>query len=223
MTPQDVLTDSYAKSKKNQPRKIAEEGVELLGVVNRAIRAFFIYGARVNPYFYMASAPISFASGSWLRPALAEAVFLIQDSGVEVVVVPIEDKQAAIASPAVYRSGQKYFSAGNPLDPTSGDLDFIFSRTPADAANLGSTIDEDFPVSYNELPILEVAIYLAIKDGRDAEAAILVGERDAWLRLYLAHLEHETMNEVRRWDFRFNLPSVQPLGGLLQGGTSVEV
>ncbi len=223
MTPQDILTDAYAKSKKNQPRKIAEENVELLGVVNRAIRAFFMYGARVNPYFYMISTPVSFGAGYWVRPPLAEAVFMIKDSGVEVVVVPIEDLQAATADPAVYRSGQKYYSAGNPLDPTSGDLDFIHSRTPADAANLSATIDDAFPVAYNELPILEVAIYLATKDDRMAEATILVGERDAWLRLYLAHLEHETMNEVRRWEFRFNLPSVVPLGGLLQGGTSVEV
>lgn len=223
MTPQDVLTDAYAKSKKNQPGKIANEAVELLGVVNRSIRAFFIYAARVNPYYFMGRSTVPFASGGWAAPVLAEAVFMIQDGGAEVIVVPIEDTAAETARAAVYREGQKYYGAGNTLDPTSGDLDFIYSRTPADAATLGATIDAAFPVSYNELPVLEVAIYLAIKDSRDSEAAILVGERDSWLKLFLAHLEHADMNTFRRWENRFNLPSVMPLSGLLQGGSSVEV
>lgn len=223
MTPQDVLTDAYAKSKKNQPGKIANEAVELLGVVNRAIRAFFIYGARINPYYFMGDATVSFGAGGWARPALAEALFRIEDSGTEVIVVPIENKDAETSKPAVYRKGQLYITAGNTLDPTSGDLDFIYSRTPADAATLGTTIDAGFPISYNELPILEVAIYLAIKDDRPEEAAVLVGERDSWLKLFLAHLEHTDMNTYRRWDNRFNLPGVMPLGGLLQGGSSVEV
>lgn len=223
MTPQDVLTDAYAKSKKNQPGKIANEAVELLGVVNRAIRAFFIYGARVNPYYFMGRSTVPFASGGWAAPLLAEAVFMIQKSGDEVIVVPIEDTAAETARAAIYREGQKYYGAGNTLDPTSGELVFIYSRTPTDAANLGATIDDAFPVSYNELPVLEVAIYLAIKDSRDSEAAILVGERDSWLKLFLAHLEHADMNTFRRWENRFNLPSVMPLSGLLQGGSSVEV
>lgn len=223
MTPQDVLTDAYAKSKKNQPGKIANEAVELLGVVNLAIRAFFIYAARVNPYYFMGRASVPFASGGWAIPVLAEAVFMIEDSGVEVIVVPIEDTAAETARAAVYREGPKYYGAGNTLDPTSGNLDIIYSRTPADAANLGATIDAAFPLSYKELPVLEVAIYLAIKDSRDDEAKVLVGERDSWLKLYLAHLEHADMNTYRRWENRFNLPSVMPLSGLLQGGSSVEV
>lgn len=223
MTPQDVLTAAYAKSKKNQPGKIANEAFELLGVVNRAMMAFFIYAARVNPYYYMGKKTVSFADGGWPAPVLSEALFLIEKSGSEVIVVPIEDKKAETARAAVYRDGQVYYGAGNTLDPSSGDLDFIFSRTPVNAANLGATIDEAFPVSYQELPVLEVSIYLAIKDSRDDEAKLLVGERDSWLKLYLAHLEHADMNTYRRWENRFNLPSVMPLSGLLQGGSSVEL
>lgn len=223
-TPQQILTDAYAKSKKNQPGRIATESVELLGVVNRVIRTFFQIGVRVNPTFFGDSAVVSFSSG-WARPTAAEMIFRIEDGGDEVVVVPFDQKTAESGLPAVYRMGQVFLSAGNAGDPTSGDLTFFYAKTPTDAATLGTDIDSMWPETYKELAVLEVAAYLAVKDEREAETAYLVAERDNWLRMFLAFLEHETINERRSFGIPtpFNTNSVVPIASLLAGGSGVSL
>lgn len=227
ITPQQILNGAYGKSKKNQPGRIANEGVELLGEVNRAIRSFFFIGARVNPFYFMETATVVYSSG-WARPTAAEAVYRIEfdSSGDQVIVVPLSDKEAETAEPAIYRLGQTYFGAGNTLDPTNEDLKFYYSRVPTDAPDLSpGTIDTMFPDSFLELPVLEIAIYLAIKDGRDEDLAGLGPQRDQWLRLFLAHLEHETIPVRERWGppEPWNTSSIIPIGSLLNGPTTVEI
>lgn len=221
-TPQQILTDAYAKSKKNQPGRIATESVELLGVVNRVIRTFFQIGVRVNPTFFGDSVAVSFSSG-WARPTAAEMIFRIEDGGDEVVVVPFDQPTAESGIPAVYRMGQVYLSAGNASDPTSGDLTFFYAKRPTDAGSLSTNIDSMWPEAYKELAVLEVATYLAVKDEREAETAHLVSERDIWLRMFLAFLEHETVNERRSYGMAvpFNTGSLVPIASLLAGGSGV--
>jgi len=221
-TPQDILTDAYSKSKANQPGRIATESTELLGVVNRAVRVFFSIAARINPLFYGDDADVAYGAPGWARPTNAEAIYRIEDDGGdEIVVVPFDDLKGEVLKPAVYRFGQVYIGAGNTNDPTSGTLTFYFSRTPVDCVALDSTIDSAFPENFMELPIHEVAIYLALKDERAAEVQELKASRDSWLRLYLAFLEHETLNERRRFGHLtpFNVPSIVPVASLLQGGS----
>lgn len=226
VTPQDILTDAYAKSKKNQPGKIATEATELLGVVNRVVRTFFQIGARVNPFYFGDQATVAFSSPGWTRPSTAEAVFRIEDpQGDEVVVVPFDDREAEQGHPRVYRLGGVYRGAGGAGDPSSGNLTFFFSKRPTDAGSLASTIDASFPEAYVELANLEVAAYLANKDQRQEELAYLVGERDRWLALFLGFLEHETLNERRRFGTvqPFHTGSAIPISSLLTGGSSVEL
>lgn len=223
-TPQQILTDSYAKSKYNQPGRIATESVELLGVINRVIRTFFQIGVRVNPTFFGDSLSVAFSSG-WARPTAAELIFkIVEDSsGDEVVVVPFDQLTAESGLPAVYRMGQVFLSAGNAGDPTSGALTFHYAKTPTDAATLGTSLDSMWPDTYKELAVLEVATYLAVKDDRKDEVAYLVGERDNWLRMFLAFLEHETVNERRSYGMPtpFNTNSLVPIASLLAGGSGV--
>jgi len=228
MTPAELFVDAYAKSKKNQPGKIAAEGTELLGVANRALRSAFLVAARVNPFYYMDEDDVTYSAPGWARPAAAEAIYRIElnATGNEVVVVPFDDRAAESGTPAVYRSGGIFKSAGNAGDPEStDDLRFFFSRIPTDAATTATPMDTAYPVAYRELLVLEIAIYLARKDGRMDEADILKGERDSWLQMYLAHLEHEVLNERGRWGQLepFRVPSLVPISSLFQGGSSVEV
>jgi len=224
--PQDVFNAAYAKSKKNQPGRIANEAVELLGECNRMVRLFFMYGVRVNPFYYMDTDDVTFSSG-WARPSEAESIYWIEftSGGAEVITVPLNDKEAETGKPAVYRQGQVFQGAGNTLDPTNEELTFFFSKRSTDSSDKDSDpIDELFPDSFKELLVLEIALYLAIKDGREGDVAGLVAQRDRWLLMYLAHLEHETMNVVSRWGppQPFNTSSMIALGTMLQGGTTVE-
>lgn len=214
----------YAKSRKNQP-VITDADSDALAFVNRTVRAMFAVAARVNPTYFGAFDDVPFASGGWARPAGAESIFFLEHAGDEVAVVPHWDREAETSMKAVYRLGGVFLSAGNAGDPTSGDLRFYYADTAADAATLATQIDSRWPGQYDELLALEVAIYLAIKDGRAEEIPGLIQQRDFWLRLFIAHLEHETVIERRRYGLvpRTLANNVLPLGSLLAGGTTVQL
>jgi len=232
-TPRQILTAAYAKSTKNRPGTIATESTELLQVVIRAMRGLYALAARVNPTFFATDTDVAFASPGWLRPDLAESIFRIERTaattggtgaaGDEVVVVPFDDRTAESGIGAVYRIGQTYRPAGNAPDPTGGTLKFYYSKRPSDPANLDATVDSMWTEQFNELLILEVAMYLALKDGRGDEVAALRGDRDTWARLFIAFLEHGEVNERRRFGHlrRFNTNTVIPLGQLLAGGANL--
>ncbi len=224
MTPEDILNDAYPKSKKFQPGKIVAESTEGVGLVNRVVRTFFVIGVRVNVPYFGADSSVAFAAPGWPRPSAAEAIYRIENpSGAEVVVVPRDQRTIESGKPAVYRWGQIYRSAGNALDPVSGNLTFFYSKRPTDAANLTSPIDSLWPVAYSELLSLEVACYMANKDKLQDELGYFVSERDRWLRLFIAHLEHETLNERRAYGHiqQFNTGALVPIASLLTGGSSV--
>jgi hypothetical protein len=221
-TPRIILDGAYAKSQKNKPGAIATESVELLQLVIRAMRGLYAFSARINPTFFAESAAVAFAAPGWPRPQTAEAIFRIENpAGAEVVVVPFDDRGAEKGMPAVFPLGQVYrpASAGAP-DPQAGNLTFFYSKRPTDPADLNATLDALWTEQFNELLILEVAIYLAIKDGRADELGAYKSDRDRWANLFGAFLEHETMNLRRRYGQigRFNTQSMVPLMSLLAGG-----
>lgn len=220
-TPQMVLEGAYAKSLKNKPGAIASESGELLQLVIRAMRGLYAFAARINPTFFAESAVVAFAGAGWARPSNAEAVYRIETgAGVEVVVVPFDDRKAEPGIGALYSFGQIYrpASAGAP-DPQAGNLTFFYAKRPTDPATLATTLDALWTEQFNELLILEVAIYLALKDGRADEVNAYKADRDRWAQLFAAFLEHETMNERRRYGQigRFNTRSMVPIMSLLAG------
>ena len=231
-TPQDILEGAYAKSLKNRAGTISTESTELLQVVIRAMRGLYAFAARINPTFFGETDTVSYdGSIGWPRPTGAESVFRLEfnaSPNTEIVVVSFDDRTAEEGMPAVYTFGQVYRSAGNTLDPTNEDIDFYYAKRPDDPASLTATIDPLWVEQFNELLILEVAIYLAQKDlgesGRPEELQVLMADRDRWLQLFVAHLEHETANERRRQGHirRFNTNWMVPLNSLVAGGTSLQ-
>ena len=165
----------------------------------------------------------------WRRPIDAESVWRVEAdagtvpvtaAGTEVVVVPFDDKPAESGKPAIYEFGQQFYGASNPLDPTSGTLVFFYSRRPADPASLTATLDSSWLEQFNEILILDVAAYLALKDGRADEYKALLTERDSSIKQFVMFLEHETANERRRFAHirRINTQTLVPLTSLLGGG-----
>lgn len=232
-TPRNIIDAAYAKSMKNKPGTIATESTELLQLVIRALRGLYSVAARVNPTFFAEEDDITLATGAWARPLVAESIYRIErvsgttggtgDDGDEVVVVPFDDKTAEEGMNAVYEFGQKFYPAGNALDPTGGDLKFYYAMRPADPATLVATLDPLWQESYNELLILETAIYLAMKDGRADEVAGYKGERDTWATLFIAFLEHSTVNMRARFgqEHKFITKRLVPLNSLFAGGANL--
>ncbi len=229
-TAKQIILMAYAKSKRNNPGTDASETGELLPLLHRALSALFAVGARVNPYFFAASSSVAYAGVGWPRPAAAEAVFGVETaSGVEVVVVPREQKDAEPGLPSVYRWGQVYRPTGGVQGPTAADtLTFLYSKVPDAIATLDTELDPLWREGYNELLALELAIYMALKDGGEratSEVPPLREQRDAWVNRFVAHLEHETVGERRSYGHirRFNTNTLVPIASLLAGGSNVQL
>lgn len=218
---------------RNKPGTIATESTELLQLVIRSLRGLYAVSARVNPTFFAEDADVTLASTAWARPETSESIYRIERvaattggtgaAGDEVVVVPFDDKKAESGIPAIYEFGQKFKTAGNTPDPTGGDLKFYYSKRPTDPANLDAAIDALWQESFDELLILETAMYLAIKDSREAEVNNLKGERDNWAAMFVAFLEHSTANERRRFGHFHTIVTKRliPLSAMFAGGANL--
>jgi hypothetical protein len=215
-TVQNILTAAYALSTKNKPGTIATESTELLEVVKRALRGIYSAAARIDNTFFAGVGEVTAnaesggpAGEGWERPQEAESIFRIErtrgttggvgDPNDEVVLVPYDDRKAEEGMGAVYRIGQAFFPAGNTPDPTGGELRFFFSRRPDDPESLASTLDSQWTEQFNDILIFDVGAYLARKDGREPEAAALLGEMGKCAARFVAFLEHKESNERRRF------------------------
>jgi hypothetical protein len=220
-TVQMILNAAYSRSTQNNPGTIATESTELLAVVQRALDGCYAFAARINPTFFADTADVVGVAGVWARPEAAESIFLIEEAdGTEVAVVPYNDRTAEELMPSVYEFGQNFYKAGNTSDPGDTDtLTFYFASRPATLTALSDVLDAMWREQFNELLELEVAIYLATKDGageaRNTELQVLAGERNRWANRMAAHLEHATANLRRRYGHiqRINTEALLPILG----------
>lgn len=211
----DIIVAALAKSTKNRVNAIATSATELTAAAYRAICGAFSLAAGIDPSFFGKSASVAAAGGAWPYPEDAESIFRIETvAGAEVALVPQDDKGAERVRPAVFRVGRSFYSAGNAGDPAGVNLTFWYSKRPALLTLVTDVLDSMWLEAYNELLVLDLAIYLAVKDGRDDEAQLLGAERAKWIELFSAHIMHATVNEVRRFGNvgRFNAPTRVPLG-----------
>lgn len=235
-TVRQLVEAAYGKSLKNRAGAIASESGELYEFVIRVIRGIYAGAARINPGFFGAQADVAFAAGGWARPEGAQMIYRIEAaaagpptsiaSGTEIKVLPFDQRRIEPAIPSVYRWAQVYkpVSASAtvpPISPQNGTLTFFYSKRPATPApaSFEGVIDSMWVEDFNELLILRIARYLAIKDGRGEEVAGLTGEIGEWANQFIAFLEHETVNETRSYGHiaRFNAPSVIPILSLIAG------
>jgi hypothetical protein len=210
-TVQDLVVAAYGYSSRNVPDVLVTTGFqsELTHLVARLQRALYTYAATVNPVFFAGFQDVDFTSdpdgevAGWPRPATAITVFRqehIDSAGnhTKVVKVNYDDRQAEQGEPCIYALGQKYFPAGNPLDPTGGTLRFFFSRVPTDPTSFTSPLDSQWPETYDTLLIVQIAAYLAQKDGRTDEMQALQADEQAWMKLFTDFLMHPDADERRR-------------------------
>lgn len=217
-TPQDIITAARLRSIKPTS---ATDATELKEVVVRALRGIYSVAARVNPFFFGDTETVVFGSGGWARPANSESIVRVEletEGGAEVAVTELDDKLAEAGMPSVYRFAQKYRTVGRANDPEAADdLVFWFAKIPDTPANIAAPLDQTWVEHFNELLILETAIYLALKDRRFDEVGELKPARNDWARLFIQFLEHETVTISRRFG-QFNRYTVADLLPMLAGG-----
>lgn len=235
-TVREIIDAAYATSKKNQPGAIASETGELLALVNRSLRGFFAEGARHNRKIFGRRIVVDFDDGEerggWPRPASAESVVRIEaggdgdiptvgggkiETGTQIVEVPFDQRNAEPGKPCVYSYGQIYYSAGkdnDPLPDSGTELVFFCSMRPTTLTALegaGGVLDPLWPEQFNQLLILDIARYLAVKDGgREDEVAAFAQEYEREHQRFIEFLQHESTTEVKSYGHfnRINPPSI---------------
>ena len=221
-TVQEYIGRAIAKSLRTLGQQIAGES-ELLSYFNLTLQGLYAAAARVNPSYFGTIADVAIETDPvdhWPWPADSNLIYYLQDITVEptaeVAVVPYDDRQAEPQFPCVYMRGKAYYPAGLDTDPIS-DLRFWYSRYPVTAIALDEEIDEAWPPAMDDLIHYDIAMRLANKDGHAGDIANLGVERDRWLGLWVASLEHSNSIERRRRPSRrtFMSPSLDSLTGLL--------
>jgi len=221
-TVENILDGAYGKSTQNQPNTIATEATELTALVTRLLRGLYSFAAEINPVAFSAQTPVTGVASAWARPEDAEAIVRIETAaGVEVVVVPYDDRFCEEPKPSLYEFGGNFIAdAAQTAAPGATDvLTFWYSKRPDDPtpAGVAGVLDPDWQEDYNELLMLEVAIFLAMKDGRLDEAAALKQDRNVWAQRFGTYLQHQTSNLRRRFGHRKHV-NVDSLLPMLTGG-----
>lgn len=208
---QTIIDAALGTSFKNRPSTVANNSAELVAAVDRRYKMTYAAAAKANPGFFMNVASIPFASGGWVKPSDCQLLVRLEAgsgvqtaglaaiaAGTEIIIVPYDDRLAETLLPAVYFVAGQYKSAGNTLDPASGNLTFYYSRRPTTLAAVTDAFDALWDETYNAILINDLAAYLCRKDGRGDEGDFYSGESDNWLQLFLDYVSTEAVNEVRR-------------------------
>lgn len=222
-TYQEIITNAHGYSSKNRPDQIATQATELLALASRAVRGLFAVAARAHPEYWGQTANTAHDGVGWPRPANAQTVIAIvrTNDGAPVKIVPFDDKLAELSHPSVYFYGRKYRITGSVLGPFNGDLLTIaYSRMPNKPVLLTDIIDADWEESFDPFLTLEVAIYLALKDGRLDEVEMLKPAQQKEAQLFLDFMANANVGMTFRFGQprRVSVPSIMPL--LAGGGDS---
>lgn len=194
--PIDIITSALGYSTKNRPEWATSKETQLFDTLMRAMRGLYLVAASVNPSRFGKSAAVNYAAG-WTTPADCNSIYYIENgNGDEVIVVPVEQKQADRSRPAIYQEGVKFFGAGNTIDPSGGALTFHYAMKATKPANVNTDFSAEWNTDFDALLTVESAIYMAVQDGRADEAGAWVGSRDSWVKQFVGWLEMETVPRV---------------------------
>lgn len=194
----DIIVAGMGRSRQNATTDLATYETELLALINRCLLSYFTLAAKLNPEYVGSIEMVAESAATWARPARAEMVWKVTTAaGVTVAVIPPDDRGMEAGLPAIYRLGRTFFAAGRGNDPT-GNLLFYCALRPAPLASTSTALPATWDGTYDELLILDVALYLALKDNRQEELSRLTAEQEKWLALYREFLTHETTAMRRR-------------------------
>lgn len=189
MIAQEILTGAYAHNHSITPNKAIVDATEGLQLIIRAMNGMSLFASSINPAAISGRDEVAFDTDGWPRPEDALVVFYREDEdGVEVALVPIDNRAAELELPAVYFWGNKYYRSNDIGPEDDAPLIMFYGKKLESPANLAATIDAAWPEAFNELLQLEVAILMNIKLRMDVTDQ-LRAERDRWAQMFIAWLE----------------------------------
>ncbi len=225
-TAKDIIQAAFAGRTANDPDVLATK-IELIGVLSRKLLSLYSHASRLNPWYFVKVTNVTPDGTKWARPTDATSLLWAYGGGNagtgasavlgggtdpnthRVHIVPFRDLAAELP-PRVYQMGRDFFPTGHASDPSpnaNGDkLNFVHSFRHAaldltkswDAAE--NTLHSSWPEHHNDLLVLPLQRYLAIKDGRQAgELVALDAEYQAQLKVFESELDMDLQGKSTRW------------------------
>lgn len=152
------------------------DDAECVNVINEAVAE----RVGASPHLFAVKTTISAPGAATPYDLEAEDVpeaFRVEKTdGTKVNVVSIDQPDAAW-DPRLQRVGQLYYAIGSDPDPSSDDLVFYHGDEPDLLADINETVWSRWRERWRRILELEVAIMLAIKDGRDATGMLALLEK----------------------------------------------
>lgn len=185
----DLVTAAVGLAAPTRAASLAPDAPELLRTLARTMQRYYVRVAKTAPWTFGARVDQVMVSGTatlpagWPRPAAALRVLRLEaassllaggvpiGAGARVELVPYDDRAMSAGDPAVYEFGGRFVGAGNAGDPTSGALTIWYAADAVVPQALTDVLDPTWPRRHNDVLIYELGIYLAQKDGRDADVA----------------------------------------------------
>lgn len=220
---QSLVIAAVARSTKNREGAIVDVGGEMLALCTRSLRGFFAVAGKVNPDFFGTTATVAYSGPvtGWPQPSdLVTMTRIEMADGTEVDVFDKGSRGMAIeGEPAVYRLGQVYKLAGGSSGPTTSDsLKFWYARTCEIPSAITDEIDAEWPEDHNDLLVVDIALYLAKKDGRGDDVATLRPEWEWLFTQWVDRLRTSDAVTGRFTDFDRAIPNTVLTAMTLGGG-----
>jgi hypothetical protein len=167
-TAQSLIEAGYARSVANDAGKLASDG-ELLLHLNRKYQSLYAIMALAGGDNALAKTVLVFGgvpASAVLPVDLIDIKRIERPDGSKVYLIPADEKDRSWhLAPAVYRQGGSLISRGNTGDLVAAESVNVFHLdAPAALSALVSVTDARFPVRYEDILVLDLAIYLSTKD-----------------------------------------------------------
>lgn len=168
---QDLIEAGYSRSAANDPGKLATDG-ELLKVLNRIYQVLYALKAVSSPEQHTTDANLVLVASEGTIPADSIDIRRVEGfsgtvtAGSPIGVIPLEEKSRGWhLAPSMYRKGAKLISLGRVGDPGAADTVKLFHiDAPTKLVALATAIDSRYPDRFEELLVVELAMYLSTKD-----------------------------------------------------------
>lgn len=176
-TVQNVIDGGAAYDSLNDSALL--DDTELIGIIDRAQKELM---ARHPDRFRTKSAVIAPTGEPWVLPVHTKLHLLVKAvGGTRVHLVDLDDQAASFPPAGYLLGGTKFYSTIDTttatLNPATDSLVAFHGIVPTTLTATGNSLDAEWPEWWTRILELEVALFLAIKDGRPT-AAVVKAELD---------------------------------------------
>lgn len=167
-TVQQLIESAIARSTANDPGKLTVDG-ELIPLLNRKYQSIFARMSLQGGDNLLAKTTLTWASSPptvALPTDIVDIVRIQTAAGGRTYMVPVRDiDRTWVIAPAFFRQGNSLVSRNLTGDPIAGDVYTLYYKdAPATLSALATSLDARFPVRFENALVVELALYMAIKD-----------------------------------------------------------